>query len=77
LQGPLLTAEGLSPEETAALGLAQDGARLALLEVSDAVRGDDERVREELVRGVRRVFKQVLGSRPNVLPVVLRLPRGG
>jgi hypothetical protein len=37
------------------------------------MRGDDERVREELVRGVRRVFKQLFGTRPLVQPVVVRL----
>lgn len=65
--------QGLEAEELAALPLASAGAQLAVDELSAAVRGDDERVREALVRGVRRVFKQTLGRRPQVLPVVVRL----
>ena len=38
------------------------------------MRGDDARVREELIRGARRVFKQLLGARPTILPIVVRLP---
>jgi hypothetical protein len=38
------------------------------------MRCDDARVREELIRGVRRVFKQLLGTRPTVVPIVVRLP---
>lgn len=70
---PTLTPLGLTDEELAALPLAAEGARLALRELSPAMRGDDERVREELVRGVRRVFKQLLGSRPLVVPIVVRV----
>lgn len=73
LSGPTVYAQGLQGDELAALSLSADGARLALSEISAAMRTDDERVREELTRGVRRVFKQLLGSRPNVLPIVLRV----
>lgn len=73
LSGPTVHGLGLTTEETAALPLAAEGARLALAELSEAIRGDDERVREEVVRGVRRVFKQALGTRPAVLPMVVRL----
>lgn len=73
LAGPSLSGQGLSGEEQAALPLATEGAQLALTQISEAMRGDDERVREELVRGVRRVFKQLLGTRPGVLPMVVRL----
>jgi hypothetical protein len=38
------------------------------------MRGDDARVREALVRGTRRIFKQLLGVRPVVLPLVVRVP---
>jgi ribonuclease J len=74
LTGPTVHAQGLQGDEQAALPLAAEGARLELDSVSEAVRGDDERVREAMVRGVRRVFKQLLGSRPAVLPLVLRVP---
>ncbi len=74
LSGPVLHAQGLQGDEAAALSLAGEGARLNLDGLSEAMRGDDERVREEVTRGVRRVFKQLLGSRPTVMPIVLRLP---
>jgi ribonuclease J len=70
---PTAHGQGLSSEEQAALPLAAEGARQALQELSEAVRGDDERVREALVRGTRRVFKQLLGARPVVLPLVVRV----
>ncbi len=73
LHGPTVYAQGLQGDELAALSLSAEGARLALSEISSAWRADDERVREEVTRGVRRVFKQLLGTRPNVMPIVLRL----
>ena len=73
--GPTVYAQGLQGDELTALSLSAEGARLALSEISAAFRTDDERVREELTRGVRRVFKQLLGTRPNVLPIVLRVPK--
>lgn len=74
VSGPALHAQGLQGDEAAALSLAAEGARLNLETISEAMRGDDERVREELVRGVRRVFRQLLGTRPTVLPIVVRVP---
>jgi ribonuclease J len=73
LSGPTLFSRGLESAEVAALPLAAQGARLALEELSEAVRGDDERVREAVVAGARRVFKQLLGTRPGILPVVVRM----
>jgi ribonuclease J len=74
LFGPTLHQHGLQGEEAAALTLAAEGARFNLSTLSEAMRGDDERVREEVVRGVRRVFKQLFGSRPLVMPIVARVP---
>jgi ribonuclease J len=74
LTGPVLQAQALQGDEVAALPLATEGARKNLTELSEAMRGDDARVREELIRGVRRVFKQLLGTRPTVVPIVVRLP---
>lgn len=74
LNGPVLQGQALQGDEHAALPLAADGAKKNLTELSDAMRGDDARVREELIRGVRRVFKQLLGTRPTVVPIVVRLP---
>lgn len=71
--GPTISAQGLSGEEQSALTLAAEGAQLALKEISEAVRGDDERVREAMTRGVRRVFKQLFGSKPMVHAVVVRV----
>ena len=75
ISGPTVYAQGLAGDELQALGLSAEGARLALSEVNAGFRADDERVREELTRGVRRVFKQLLGTRPNVLPIVLRIAK--
>ncbi|MDP1914889.1 MAG: ribonuclease J [Myxococcales bacterium] len=71
--GPTVSAQGLSGEEQSALTLAAEGAQLALKEISEAVRGDDERVREAMTRGVRRVFKQLFGSKPLIHAVVVRV----
>lgn len=73
LAPPTVRGQGLQAEETAALPLAAGAARLALEELSVAIRGDDERVREALRHGVRRFYKQTLGTRPVVIPIVVRL----
>ncbi len=74
LNGPVLQGQALQGDEVAALPLATEGARKNLMELSEAMRSDDARVREEITRGVRRVFKQLLGSKPTVIPMVIRLP---
>jgi mRNA degradation ribonuclease J1/J2 len=73
VHGPVVSGQGLSGEEKSALALAAEGAALELKELSTAVRGDDERVREAMTQGVRRVFKQLFGSRPFLHPVVVRV----
>ena len=72
--GPLLQGQGLQGDEVAALPLATENARTCLNQLSEAMRCDDARVREEVIRGVRRIFKQLLGTRPTVVPIVVRLP---
>lgn len=74
LNGPVLQGHALQADEMAVLPLATENARLALTELSEAVRGDDARVREEIIRSTRRAFKQLLGTRPTVIPMVLRVP---
>ncbi len=64
LHPPVLSGHGLQGDELAALPLAAENARDALAALSPAMRGDDARVREELIRVVRRVFRQLLGSLP-------------
>lgn len=73
LSGPTLQGQALQSDEAAALPLASENAKYALGELSEAVRSDDARVREELVRAVRKSFKQLLGTRPIVIPLVLRV----
>lgn len=73
LSGPTLQAHALQRDEVAVLPLATDAARRGVLELSEAMRGDDARVREEVLRAIRRVFKQTLGARPTILPLVIRL----
>ncbi len=74
LNGPVLQPQALQSDELAALPLATENARTVLDQLSEAMRCDDARVREELTRGVRRIFKQLLGTRPTVIPIVVRLP---
>jgi ribonuclease J len=71
--GPQVEGLGLAPEEQAFLSLAATGAKDALEEVSKVLWADDARVREELVRGVRRVFRQLSGRKPPVVPVLVKL----
>jgi ribonuclease J len=73
LHGPSTSGQGLSGGEQSAIQLAVEGAQLELRELSAAVRGDDERVREAMTRGVWRVFKRLFGSRPFVHAVVVRV----
>ena len=74
LNGPVLQGQALQGDEVAALPLATENARTALDYLSEAMRCDDARVREEMIRGVRKSFKQLLGTRPTVVPIVVRLP---
>ncbi len=71
--GPRLTSRGLPADEEALLPLAAEGARANLLELSEVLRGDDALVTEHVVAGIRRVFKQAAGRRPNVVVQVLRV----
>lgn len=71
--GPHVEGVGLASDEAAFLPLAADGARQALQELSQPLWADDARLREELVRGVRRVFRQLSGRRPTVVPTVVKL----
>lgn len=73
LHAPVLHGHGLQSDESAALPLATENATEALQSLSEAMRGDDARVREELIRSTRRAFKQLLGTKPTVVPIVVRL----
>jgi ribonuclease J len=73
LHAPVLQGHGLQGDEAAALPLATENATDALKSLSEGMRGDDARVREELIRGIRRAFKQLLGTKPTVVPIVVRL----
>ena len=52
--------------------VAED-ARAFFLEMSQQLRGDDARVREELARAVRRAFKLYTSKRPVVVPMVIKV----
>jgi ribonuclease J len=73
LHGPVLHGQALQGDEMAAMPLATEGARKSLDDLSPAMRGDDVRVREEIIKGVRRVFKQLLGTKPTIIPMIVRL----
>jgi ribonuclease J len=73
MAGPHLVGRGLPADEEAMLPLAAEAAKASLLEISAVLRGDDGRVVDQLLSGIRRVFKQLSGRRPNVVVQVLRV----
>ena len=50
-----------------------EDVRASFLEMSPELRADDAWVKEELTRAVRSAFKQRVGRRPTVLPLIVRL----
>lgn len=73
MAGPHLVGRGLAPDEDAALELAAEAAKASLLEISEVLRADDARVIEQILSGIRRIFKQLSGRKPNVVVQVLRV----
>jgi ribonuclease J len=73
LTGPQLTGQGLNLDEQVQLPRVAEDARGFFLEMSRELRGDDARVREELVRAVRRAFRLHSTKRPVVVPMVLKV----
>jgi mRNA degradation ribonuclease J1/J2 len=73
MAGPHLIGRGLAADEEAMLPLAAEAAKASLTEISEVLRGDDGLVTDQLLAGIRRVFKQLSGRRPNVLVQVLRV----
>ncbi|MBK7858099.1 MAG: ribonuclease J [Archangiaceae bacterium] len=73
MSGPHLTGRGLAADEEAMLGLAAEAAKASLMEISPVLRADDGRVIDQVLSGVRRVFKQLAGRKPNVVVQVLRV----
>ncbi|MGO9065101.1 MAG: ribonuclease J [Myxococcaceae bacterium] len=70
---PRLSGRGLTREEERLLEGAVGDVQRLLEEVSPALRADDAWLREELVRVVRRVFRERTGRRPPVVPLVFKL----
>jgi ribonuclease J len=73
MAGPHLAGRGLAADEEAILPLAAEAGRLSILELSEVLRGNDALVTEQLLAGIRRVFKQLSGRRPNVVAQILRV----
>ncbi len=72
VKGPTLHGRGLTDEELAALSQGAAELRDGLLELSPPLRADDALVKEELTRGVRKLFKMRGLKRPTVMPIILR-----
>ena len=70
---PRLSGRGLTQEEERVLETAATDVQALLEEASPALWGDDAWLREELVRAVRRVFRERTGRRPPVVPLVFKL----
>lgn len=73
MAGPQLSGQGLSLDEQVLLPRIAEEAQRLFLQLSQALRGDDALVREELTRAVRRAFKQYTAKRPPVVPVVVKV----
>ncbi|WPB74838.1 ribonuclease J [Archangium violaceum] len=73
LAGPQLSGQGLNLDEQVLLPRVAEDARAFFLEMSQQLRGDDARAREELAKAVRRAFKLYTSKRPVVVPMVLKV----
>jgi ribonuclease J len=73
VSGPHLSARGLTEAEELHLARVAQAARTLLEEISPQRRGDEPFFREELMRSVRRAFKQELGRKPTVIPLLVYL----
>jgi ribonuclease J len=72
--GPVrLTGRGLTREEERVLESGVGDVQALLEEVSPSLRADDAWLREEVVRAVRRVFRERTGRRPPVVPLIFKL----
>ncbi|NOK22774.1 ribonuclease J [Corallococcus carmarthensis] len=71
--GPQLSGQGLSPDEQGVLSRVAQEARAFFEELNPQLRGDDALVREELVKAVKRAFKQHTSRRTLVVPLVVRV----
>ncbi len=72
VSGPAISGRGLTAEETAALGLAENDAKAALGALGSLL-ADDAKVREEVTAAVKRTLRQTAGSRATVVPLVLKV----
>jgi ribonuclease J len=70
---PRLSGRGLTREEEAVLQSGVADVQALLEELSPSLRADDAWLREELVRVVRRVFRDRTGRRPPVVPLLFKL----
>jgi ribonuclease J len=70
---PRLSGRGLTREEERVLQSGIADVQVLLDEASPALRADDAWLREELVRVVRRVFRERTGRRPPVVPLLFKL----
>jgi ribonuclease J len=70
---PRLSGRGLTLEEEAVLQSGVADVQALLEEVSPSLRADDAWLREEVVRVVRRVFRERTGRRPPVVPLLFKL----
>jgi ribonuclease J len=71
--GPQLSGQGLAPDEQGVLSRVAQDARALFEALNPVLRGDDALVREELVRAVKRAFKQHTSRRLLVVPLVVRV----
>ena len=70
---PTAHGQGLQSDESAVLSVVAENVRAALADMAPSLRTDDAKVREDVVRATRKVFRQLLGARPTVMPLIVRV----
>lgn len=71
--GPMVEGRGLTSLEAATLPRCAEECRAHLEALSPPLLADDALVKEELIRGVRKIFKTFTAKRPTVVPVVVKV----
>jgi mRNA degradation ribonuclease J1/J2 len=72
VSGPKFEGRGLSAEETAFFPRAAEPVLAELRLISAELLADETFLKAELAAAVRKVFKNLTGKRPAVIPVAIR-----
>ncbi len=70
---PVFQGKGLQADEVAAMTLSGASLMTEFDQLTSRARTNDDEVREAMIRGVRRTLKQLCGTKPTIIPVVVRV----